>query len=59
MQERGPLELIEHMERRYRRMRRMQEFGKQLLLSMVITSGSAGAIEIFNEISKDDTLPHD
>jgi len=59
MQERGPLELIEQMERRYRRMRRVQEYTKQLLLSLVMTSGSVGAIEAFHEISGDDTLPHD
>jgi len=59
MQERGPVELIEHMERRYRRMRRFQEFTKQLLLSMTLSTGSYGAMEAFSEIAKDDPLPHD
>ena len=59
MKERGPVELIETMERRYRRMRRFQEWSAQFVLSLAMSTGAYGAAEAFRALSPDDTLPHD
>ena len=59
MKERGPIELIETLERRYRRMRRSREFWAQVALSLTMTTGSVGAIEAYNALTQEDTLPHD
>ena len=59
--ERDPAEqLILSIERRGRRLSKIQEIAKSLVLSMFLTSGSQGAQEMIAEVrQKPDELPHD